>query len=478
MHSFYNPTAAPGVTLLSTDQIEEIIQAAFLILERTGAVISHQGMLDYMKKAGAEVSGAKVRVPRARVQEALNMAPKGLMIYDMNGEPAMHLWGRKSYYGTSTASPQTRDALTGEIHATRLADIEMGIRVADKLEHIDFVMPFGSAQDCPTALGEAWEMLATMKNTSKPIVFCPYSPKGVEAVIEMAQKVAGGPEELKRKPFVVCYPEPIAPLTWPSDVLDYMIICARHHMPQLVTGAQLMSMTAPVTMAGCLAQATAESMLSTFMIQSVSPEAPVFMAAIPAAVNPRNGLVSMASPEFQLAITAQAEIARHLGLASWGCVGISDSHILDAQAGAECGMTILIQGLAGVNLNHDIGYLGTGIQSSAAMLVFGNENVGYARRILRGLTINEESLALNVIHKVGPGGNYLTNRHTSKNLRPEIFVHDIFNKVAYDQWQGAGGKSTLEKCDEVVRDILAAHEPAALSEALAKEFEELIRSKG
>ena len=477
MHSLYTPIATPGLTLLNKAQIEEIIQAAFLILERTGAIISHPDMLEYIKKAGAEVSGNKVYVPRARIQEAVNMTPKGLMIYDQKGNPAMHLWGRKSYYGTSTASPKTRDALTGEIHETRLVDIEMGIKVADTLENIDFVMPFGSAQDCPTGLGEAWEMLTTMKNTSKPIVFCPYSPKGVEVVIEMAQKVAGGADELRRKPFVICYPEPIAPLTWPGDVLDYMIICAKNHLPQLITGAQLMSMTAPVTMAGCLAQATAESLLSTFMVQSVSPGAPVFMAAIPAAVNPRNGLVSMASPEFQLAIAAQAEIGRSLGLASWGCVGISDSHILDAQAGAESGMTILAQGLAGVNLNHDIGYLGTGIQSSAAMLVFGNENVGYTRRILQGLTINEETLALDVINKVGPGGNYLTHRHTSKNLRSEIFVHDIFNKVAYDQWQGAGGKSTLDKCDEVVKEILATHQPAALSETLAKEFEELIKSK-
>ncbi len=477
MHSLYSPTSTPGLTFLNQAQIGEIIQAAYLILERTGAQIPHPEMLGILKKAGAEIQGDRVHVPRHLIQAALAQTPKGLMIYDQKGRPAMHLHGRKSYFGTSTASPKTRDALTGEIHETRLADIEMGLAVADKLEHIDFVMPFGSAQDCPTRLGDAWEVLATMKNTTKPVIFCPYSPQGVETVIEMAEKVAGGAAELRRKPFLICYPEPIAPLTWPTDVLDYMIICARRHLPQLVTGAQLMSMTAPVTVAGTLAQATAESMFSAFMVQSVSPGAPVFMAAIPASPNPRNGLVSMAGPEFQLALAAQAEVARSLGLATWGCAGVSDSHILDAQAGSESGMSILIQGLAGVNLIHDVGYLGTGMQCSAAMLVFGNENVAIAKRILKGLTIDDEFLATEVIHKVGPGGNYLVNKHTVKHLRQEIYTNEIFNKTGYDQWRDAGAKSTLEKCDDAVRQMLAAPRPEILGADLVRELENLIRSK-
>ena len=476
MHSLYSPLATPGLSTLNQAQIEELTQAAFRILEETGAIISHPEMVSLLGRSGAVVEGKKVFVPRPLIQKALRKAPRGLMIYDQKGRPAMHLHDRKSYFGTSTASPKTRDALTGEIHETRLIDIEMGLKVADSLDNIDFVMPFGSAQDCPTQYGEAWEVLSTLKSTAKPVVFCPYSAKGVEIVIEMAQKVAGGAEQLRRRPFMICYPEPIAPLTWPEDVTDYMMICAKNHFPQLVTGAQLMGLTAPVTMAGTLAQALAESLMSNFMAQCVNPGAPVFLASIPASTNPRNGLVSMAGPEFQLALSAWADLARHIGLPTWGCAGVSDSHILDAQAGAESGMSILIQALAGVNLIHDVGYLGTGMQCSAAMLVFGSEVIGITKRILQGLTITDEFLATEIINKVGPGGNFLVTKHTVKNLRSEIFTNDLFCKIAYDQWSNNGANSTLVNADLKVKEILDTHRPEALSDNQVQELEALIRS--
>jgi trimethylamine--corrinoid protein Co-methyltransferase len=477
MHSLYSPTSTPGLSVLSPCQIDEILQAAFLIVERTGGIVSHPEMLGILREAGAEVDGERVHVPRNLIQKALDMSPKGLVIYDQSGSQAMLLHGRRSYYGSATASPQTRDALSGEIHETTLEDIERGIKVADYLRDIDFVMPFGSAQDCPTRLAEAWEVLATMKNSSKPIVFCPYSARGAETVVGMCQKVAGGPEELRRKPFAIIYPEPIAPLTWPREVLDYMIIAARNSFPQLVTGAQLMSLTGPVTVAGLLAQAAAESFLSTFMAQCVNPGAPVFMASIPCSVNSRNSLVSMAGPEFQLAIGAWADIARRVGLPSWGCAGVSDSHIIDAQAGAESCMSILFQGLAGVNLIHDVGYLGTGHQCSAAMMVFGAEVVGICRRILKGMTVDDDFLATEIIDRVGPGGSFMTNRHTIRHLRSEVFTNGLFTKIAFDQWTREGAKSSQQLADDEVRRILGTHEPKALTVAQVKELEDFIGSK-
>lgn len=477
MHSLYCAASTPGISTLNQAQIDLIMQAAFRILEESGTLISHPEMLNILSKAGAVVEGKRVYTPRYLIEDALRKCPKGLMIYDQKGRPALHLHGRKSYFGTSTASPQTRDALTGEIHETRLIDLEMGLKVADKLDNIDFVMPFGSAHDCPTQHGEAWEVLTTMKSTAKPIVFCPYSPKGVEMVIEMTKKVAGGAAQLRRRPFAICYPEPIAPLTWPEDVIDYMIICAKEHFPQLVTGAQMFGLTAPVTMAGALSQALAESMFSSFMIQCVNPGAPVFLASIPCATNSRNGLVAMASPEFQLSMCAWADLARHVGLPTWGCAGVSDSHILDAQAGAESGLSILIQALAGVNLIHDVGYLGTGMQCSAAMLVFGNEVVGITKRILQGLTVTDEFLATEIINKVGPGGNFLTNKHTAKNVRSEIFNYDLFCKTAYTQWLNEGAKSSLELADLRVKKILAEPHSMPLSEGLVKELEDYINAQ-
>ncbi len=463
-----------GFRVLNPEQLHEIVQAAYLILERTGARIDHEPMKVLLKKAGAEIKNNRVYVPRWLTRECLDKAPKGIMVYNRKGQPAMHLDGHKTYYGTSTASPKNRDALTGQVHETTLADIATGIKVADALEHLDFVMPFGSAQDCPSPVAEAHEYLAVVKNTVKPAVFCGYSPKGTETVLDMAAAIAGGHDELRRKPMVIPYPEPIAPLYWPDDIVDKILICAKHGTPHITTGAQLLSLTAPVTIAGGLAQSTAESLFSNVMAQTAAQGTPVFLAAIVEGVNPRNGLISMGGPEYQLSQAAQAEIARYLGLPSWGCAGITDSKIIDAQAGVESAISIFIQALAGVNLVHDVGYLDSGIQCSAAMMVLGDEIISMVKHMMKGIVVDADTLATEVIDRVGPNGNFMTQKHTIKHLRQSLWSPSLFCKEGQDSWAALGSRSTQEAADQKVKDIVAKHVPEALDPKLEEELTKII----
>jgi trimethylamine--corrinoid protein Co-methyltransferase len=196
--------------VLSDDQIWEIKRAAFDILEKTGAKVLHEGARKMLKQAGALVKGEIVKVPEHIVQECLRTVPKGFTIYDREGQRAMEVEGRKSYYGTSTASPRTKDALTGEIHDTRVIDIAHGALVADALAHIDWVMPMGSSQDVPAISAELHEFEAVVTHTTKPMVFIGYSPRGNELVYEMAAEIAGGMDALREKPFLIgCLFQPI-----------------------------------------------------------------------------------------------------------------------------------------------------------------------------------------------------------------------------------------------------------------------------
>ena len=179
-----------GLRVLTDDQIAEIKRAAFDVMWRVGFKVLHQGARDMLKQAGARVKGEIVTVPEHIVNACLNTTPKGWTIYDREGQRAMEVEGRKSYYGTSTASPNTKDALTGEIHPTRVADIAIGAKVADALEHIDWVMPMGSVQDVPATAADLYEFEAVVTNTTKPIVFIGYTPRGVELVYKMAMEVA------------------------------------------------------------------------------------------------------------------------------------------------------------------------------------------------------------------------------------------------------------------------------------------------
>ncbi len=473
----YSSWQSPGLKVLNEDQIYEVIQAAYVILEQTGAKIDHAGALKLLKQAGASVKDNMVKVPRHIVQAALVTAPRGFRIYNRDGRPALDMTNRKAYFGTSTASPRCVDAYTNEIHETRIADIANGAKVADALEHIDWVMPFGSAQDVPGAAIEVHEFEAVANNTNKPIVFCGYTARGTEIVFEMAAAVAGGLEALQQKPFIIAYPEPITPLFWPAEVVDKMFVCADLFVPQLTSGAIQFGGTAPVTIAGALALCLAESLLSITIAQLRKAGCPCFMGTTFLDLAMDNGLMSVAGPEANLAYAAQAQVAQHFGLPTWGLAGGTDSKLIDAQAGAEAAFTMLNHALCGHNLIHDVGYMDASMLCSCDQLVLGNELGGWINRYMQGVRVDTESLALDIINKIGPGGNFLRNSHTLKNFRKEWWKPELFTREAYNKWAEAGATDIKERVRKKTIDILHNHQPARLPDAIKAQVAE-IKTKG
>ncbi len=473
LHAGYSSHMAPILKTISDDQIHEIKQAAFLILERTGCIVNHKGALKLLKEAGAHVKGEQVYVQRHLIEEALRTVPKGFTLYDREGTPALDLSCRKSYFGSSTASPNHRHALKKDIRLTTLEDIAWGARTADALPNLDFVMPFGSAQDVPGDAGELYEFETVVQNTTKPVFFCGYSSKGVELVLDMAAEVAGGKDELTRKPFLVPYPEPITPLKFPHEVVERIFVCASRHMPQITCGAQLTGFTSPVTLAGSLALATAESFFGILLAQLCRPGAPCFLTSGLGAVNMRTGIAMISSPEMTLSLTAQAQLARTIGLPTWGLAGETDSKLLDDQAGAEASLDAVLQALAGVSIIHDVGYMDMGMACSCAMMVLGDEIINWVKRFIQGIEVNAETLAAEITHNVGPGGNYLTQQHTLNHMRRESWQPELFCKDSFETWQKQGAKSLEQRADERVAQILETHKSKPLPESIVSSLQEM-----
>ncbi len=477
LHAGYSSHTAPSLKTITDDQIHEIKQAAFLILERTGCVVNHKGALKLLNEAGAHVNKEQVYVPRHLIEAALRTVPKGFTLYDRDGSPALDLSCRKSYFGSSTASPNHRHALKKDIRPTTLEDIAWGARTADALPNLDFVMPFGSAQDVPGDAGELYEFETVVQNSSKPVFFCGYSSKGVELVLDMAAQVAGGKDELTRKPFLVPYPEPITPLQFPYEVVERIFVCASRHMPQITCGAHLTGFTSPVTLAGSLALATAESFFGILLAQLCRPGAPCFLTSGLGAVNMRTGIAMISSPEMTLSLTAQAQLARTIGLPTWGLAGATDSKLLDAQAGAEAALDAVLQALAGVSIIHDVGYMDMGMACSCAMMVLGDEIINWVKRFIQGIEVSAETLAAEITHIVGPGGNYLTQQHTLNHMRKESWQPELFCKDSFETWKKQGAKSLEQRADEKVAQILETHKPKPISESVVKALQE-IREQG
>lgn len=469
--------ATPRFRMLTDDQVERITRAAYDILEKVGLKVLHAGVRSALQSAGAAIDGEVVRVPAFIVQGCLATAPKGWTLYDRQGNRALDVSGRNSYYGTSTASPRTKDALTGDYHETRVVDLVRAARVADALDNIDWVMPMGSVQDVPAMAADLHEFFATVTQTTKPIVFLAYSPRGTELIYDMAAEVAGGAGVLRQKPFLVLYPEPISPLVMPAEVADRIWIAADKGLPQMMGPAIQPGGTGPVTMAGAVAQGVAESLFCVVVAQLRRPGCPVGLGCNFGILDMAQALMSVGAPEMSIALAAQAEIAQSLGLPTWGLAGATDAKRLDAQAGAEAAYHILTQGLSGLNLIHDVGYMDMSMACSVEQLVMSNDIIGMVKRLLSGFEVSDEHLALEVIDRVGPGGHFLQQRHTMTHFRSQLWQSSVFTRQSYETWQADGEKDVEARVREKIRHILDTHEPAALPAKVVTELER-IRTEG
>jgi trimethylamine--corrinoid protein Co-methyltransferase len=293
----------------------------------------------------------------------------------------------------------------------------------------------------------------------------------------MAAAVAGGLDALQARPFLLAYPEPISPLVFPTEVVDRMFIAADLGMPQIPGSSVQPGATGPVTLAGTVAQMIAEGLMGLALIQLRKLGAPCCLSGNVGVFDMRQAIMSIAAPEMSLGLAAQAEVAQSIGLPTWGLAGSTDSKTLDAQAGIESAFSILAQGLAGLNLIHDVGYMDRGMICSAEMLVMGNEVIGMAKRFVRGIQVNAETLARALIEEVGPGGHFLQSRHTLHHFREELWVPDLLTREHYDVWAQAGAKDMAQRVRERVRRLVDDHRAAPLSSEKVAALEEL-RQRG
>jgi len=463
----------PYMRILSDDQIFEIRRAAFDLMFSVGFRVLHPEARQMLQKAGAVVDGHLVRVPEFIVKQCLSTAPNGFTLYDRNGNRALEVEGRKSYYGTSTGSPRTKDARTEEIHPTTVADIGIGAKVADACENIDWVMPMGSCQDVPPFAADLYEFEAVVTNTTKPIVFIGYSGPGTRLVIEMAAQVAGGMNRLRQKPFLALYPEPISPLVQPEETVDRIFAAADYFIPQVPGPAVQMGATGPMTMAGVITLITAESLMCLVLAQLRQPGCPVCLSGNVQILNMSSGVFGVGYPEMSLGISAQAEVAQSFGLPTWGYAGCSDAKVVDAQAGLESGFSIITQALSGLNLIHDVGYLDQAMVCSAAQLVLGNEAVGMARKFMEGIRVDAQTIGRQVIDDIGPGGHFLAHRHTLDHCRTAVWGSRLLAREPYETWQAKGEKDMARRIQDRLAEILDHHKVAALPDGVLDEMKKI-----
>lgn len=474
--------ARPRLQFLSTEQAEGIHRASLRVLEATGVRIHLPEAVDLLEEAGADVSKAPdVRIPPQLVEETLRSVPRSISIGDRRGDTAMVLKGGNSYYGTGPTIQYLYDVEKGQRRATDYEDIEKAARLCDYLPNIDFVMPMGmTAGVDPTSRGmnpkitDRYDFAGMLRNTTKPLMCSCWTVEGLADIHEMAVAVRGSEAEFRNNPFFILFRQPVSPLSHDAEPLRALLYCADKGIPMCYASYPLMGATGPATLAGSFLLANAEFLSGLVIGQLQRPGAPAIYNGGCGPMDMKTSTTPYHAPESYLGEMTGRAMAQYYGMPNFSYGGLTDAKLLDEQAGVEAALSLFQATLAGSTLIHDVGYMDSGMTASWELIVLGNEIIGHLKRLMEGIDLSEEHLALELIDKVGPGGHFLMEDHTLQHFR-DVWYPQILNREEYTIWAEKGAKPLREVLAEKVRWILENHHPERLSDQVDERIESVLQ---
>ncbi|MFP4350643.1 MAG: trimethylamine methyltransferase family protein [Desulfococcaceae bacterium] len=463
--------AAAHYARMGTGECDRIHMATLEILERTGVDVHDEQAREILAGGGAKIEGVRVRIPEFMVTRALSRAPKRLMLYNREGQAAIRAWGYNTYYGGGSDCLNVLDHRTGERRRPTLKDVVEAATLMDALPEIDFVMSLFLPEEVDQSIYDRYQMAAMLDHTTKPIVFVSPDFEGCRAAVEMCEAVAGGPDAFQKRPFATCYINVTSGLIANEEALQKCIYLAEKGLPLLWIPLNAGGVNSPVTTAGCMASMNAGILLGVVLSQLVRPGTPV---GVPGWNGGPYNLKTMVG-NYVLADEqgVPTTMGRYYDLPVFGLGGSTDAKILDQQSGFEITLSLMTALLHGANIVHDVGFMDSGLQGSLQLIVIANEIIGFLRAATRGVPVNEETLALDVIDELGPTGSYLQHPHTLKHYK-EPFYSDLMDKGPYAQWERKGKLSLEARAAQTVNKILDTHSPKSLPEDTRRHIHDIL----
>ena len=457
----------PQFRLLSDNQIEELHLATLQIMERTGIAYDCQEAIDLLDGAGADVSNPdRVKIPSYLVEQALRTAPKSITLYTREGEAGVVGNGTGSHFGTILGAPEYLDPYTRTRVTCYVEDLATMTRVGDALSNMEWLWTGSANRTIPGAISDKVSLLQAFINTAKPVAFCLNDAESLREMIEVCSIIAGSEEEFLKRPFTCCSSEPVTPLTQDRDAMGKSLLCAEKGIPNIVYGFQMAGATAPATRAGILAVANAEVLSQLVVIQLKNPGAPVIYGGMPSVMDMKTTIASYGAPELTFMVAALTELSHYYKLPMLGTAGCTDADAINAQTAAEVTYQTMLAALSGADFVHDVGSMYHNTMASPELVVFCNEIIDMVKVSMGGIEINEDTLPLDLIDRLGPRGTYISEKHTLKHFRnfwsPKIFDRSVT--------KGAGAKNCEDMLNELTIKIIETHQPKPLPEDVLKEL--------
>jgi trimethylamine--corrinoid protein Co-methyltransferase len=461
---------------LTDKQAAKIHAASLAVLQHSGVKVEHEEATALLLEAGAAKDDeGRILIFPQMVEEALEKArasSEQIQLFTRDGEPSILLRNGETYFGPGSDALEIRDLDTGGLRAATLEDVATNVTIADALG-FDFMMTMALPKDIAHVYPTMYAKM--IQHTTRPTVVTSASFKGLIQTYHIAAMVAGGEEQLREKPTLVGYVDPISPLYLDREGINKLLFLAEKGYPTLYAAGANSGAIAPITREGAVNQGNAEFLSGMVVATLKNEHARLVSGANSSSMDMRTSAVCYGSPEWARTVAMYAGMGQFYGLPSWGFAGGSDAVEPNFQAGMEAYESVLLALQTGSTLVHDMGYLKRGYLYDPRMLVLTQMIVERAKKLLKPLDLTEEALAGQVIDEVARGkshvDNYPSHPHTYQHFRQALWIAPRYFE------RGANLERDLpDLLTNVVKDILVNHEPTPLSATMTAKIDQYLAS--
>ncbi|MDR1020654.1 MAG: trimethylamine methyltransferase family protein, partial [Synergistaceae bacterium] len=437
----YEAQRGGQLRLFSDRDVNAIHGGVVRLLEEVGMQVKSRQAFEIFERNGAVCDPATeiVKLPQKMLENTIKTAPSKITIYGRDGKHDAVLEKNRVHFGTGGTVLYVNDFETGEKRSATVRDVRDLACLTDALENLAFYVIHTYPADVPAEDADSNRFYWALTNTSKPVMGGMYTMKGLREAIQIAEMIAGGADKLRERPFASFITLMVSPLVMDPHYTDFLIEVAKKGLPVAVPSEPLAGATSPVTLAGTITINLAESLMGLALSQMVTPGCPAFIGTTSSIMDMRTGTYSAGAIESALINVGIAQMAQYYDLPLYATGGQSDSKAVDAQAGYESACQAMTLGLSGANWIHDAaGLLENCTTVSYEKTVIDNEILGNVLRVVRGVEVSPDTLAIDVIREVGPAGNFLVNEHTAEHFRDEFFIPTLADRWSRDAWVKAG----------------------------------------
>ena len=465
--------------LLSPGQVEQIHIASLKILARTGVRFHDDTAVSLFKTAGAKTVGQHVYLEKELIEHCLALAPAHYTLQARNPQNNVTIGGDSCAVMPGGGPPFVR-GLDGIRRPGTLADVQNFAKLSQLSPDVHVMARKAvEAQDVPVAIRhlECWRTILTLSDKPGQSGFV-NGRSEAEDVLQLLAIVFGGDSAIDGTPVAHCSINVNSPLLYDTAMLEGLMAFAHYGQPILITPFVMAGVTGPTTLAGALAQHNAEVLAGLCLVQLVRPGTPVLYGTATSNVDLRNGNPAIGSPESAQSIAICAQLARRYNLPCRGGGALTDSPIADAQSNYERMFTLLTSVLSGVHfLMHGLGILESYLTMGYAQFVLDLDLLGMVRQLVRPFPINEDTLALDTIDAIEPGGHFLATPHTMQHFREAHFYPQVGLRLPVEQWQAEGSQDASQRATERCRELLANYEQPEMDTAVADALENFIAAR-